>query len=463
MQALAEHLGRAGVDAQVSQGSLPATYRVQYLHVSQPVVSIVVTTRDQQAELQQCLETLLQNTDYPNYEILIVDNGSSGQAAVQYLDGLRALEAETQGRIRVLSRPGPLCLAALRNFAGQSARGDYLLFLNSAVSALHPEWLDNMMAHAQRPEVGVVGAKLLTPNGKIHHAGVVLGLNGMVDRPFAGREVTDYGYYARLMVDQNYSAVSGDCMLVRRTLFDKLMGFNENGVVEFYSDIDFCLKVGEADNLIVWTPYALMRHEGASKEVALPDATGGDAEESRRREQADLYARWLPLLANDPAYNRYFSLRSTEFEFEPDNALLWDPEWRPAPRIIAQPADRMGCGEYRIIAPTRALINAGRIQGKETDTIYSPPELARIQPDALVLQRQVEPHQIEAIERHKRFNDVFCVFEIDDLLTNVPVKNAHKKHLPKDLYKRLRRAAGICDRLVVATDVLAEAYSGLSR
>lgn len=460
-QALAAHIDRLGMVARVLPGRLPATYRVQYLHATQPLVSIIVTTRDEQSRLQYCLESLLKNTAYPNYEILIVDNDSSDLAAVQYISGLRALEAETQGRIRVLSGHGRAGDSSLRNFGARAAKGDYLLFIGTSVHALHSEWLDNMMAHAQRAEVGVVGAKLIGQDDRIQHAGVVLGLNALADRPFAGREATNYGYYMRLMVDQNYSAVSGDCLLVRRDLFDAVRGWDETDIPEFYSDVDFCLKTRESGYLVVWTPHATLRIDTNFDTRQKMQ----DDESAQRlwREQCAMYTKWLGQMAHDPAYNRCLSLRNTEFEFELDEALCWDPEWRPVPRIITQPADRMGCGEYRIIAPTRALIDAGRIQGQETDRIYTPPELARIKPDTLVLQRQVEPFQIEAIERHKRFNpDVFCVFEIDDLITNVPIKNAHRSLLPKDMYKRLRKAIASCDRLVVATEPLAEAYSDFS-
>jgi GT2 family glycosyltransferase len=461
--ALRRHFSRCGVDVQIEPGVLPATQRVRYRHATTPLVSIIIPTRNQRAMLERCLESLFSHTAWPSYEILVVDNGSDEADALQYLDGLRTLGRELEGRLRVLDYPQPFNYSAMNNLAAEQARGEYLLLLNNDTAALHDEWLDVMMAHAQRPEVGVVGAKLLYPDGKVQHAGVVLGVNGPAEHPFIGHEAKEPGYYARLQVDQDYSAVTGACLLVRKTLFDEVGGLDADELAVSYSDIDLCLKIRERGKLVVWSPYALMLHEGSKSQKSGVESAGDQVKLERfGREQAVMYRRWMRQIAGDPAYNRHLSLKSTDFVAESDPALCWDPGWRPVPRIIAQPADRMGCGEYRIIAPARALIEAGRIQGQETDCIYAPAELARIKPDALVLQRQVEPHQIEAVERHKRFNDVFCVFEIDDLVTNVPVKNAHKKHLPKDLYKRLRRAVGVCDRLVVATEPLAEAYSGLN-
>ncbi|AOV18456.1 glycosyl transferase [Acidihalobacter aeolianus] len=461
---LAAHLGRLGIEAEVENGSLPMTYRVRYQHAPRPMVSIIIPTRDQQPVLQRCLESLLSLTAYPNYEILVVDNGSIAADAIEYIDGLRALEGDLGGRLRIVDYPEAFNFSAMNNRAAAEARGDYLLLLNNDTAVLHAEWLDEMMAHAQREDVGAVGAKLLFPDGKIQHAGVLLGVKGPAEHPFINQDPKSPGYYARLQVDQDYSAVTGACLLVRKVLYDEVGGLDAAELAVSYSDIDLCLKIRALGKRVVWTPHAILMHEGSKSQQSGVEQAPDAAKLARfQREQACMYAHWLPQMANDPAYNRNLSLASTDFLVESDPALSWDSVWRPVPRILTQPADRMGCGEYRIIAPTRALIRAGLIQGQETDRIYTPPELARIKPDALVLQRQVEPFQIEAIERHKRFNpDVFCVFEIDDLVTNVPLKNVHRSLLPKDMYKRMRRAVAACGCLVVATEPLAEAYRDLA-
>ncbi|APZ44607.1 glycosyl transferase [Acidihalobacter ferrooxydans] len=461
-QAVAEHLQRLGIRAQVEPGSLPATSRVRYLHDAQPLVSIIIPTRNQRDVLQRCLESLLSHTAWPNYEIMVVDNGSDEAEALQYLEGLKALEDELGGRLRVLDYPQSFNYSAMNNLAAAEARGEYLLLLNNDTAALHEDWLDAMMSHAQRPEVGVVGAKLLYPDGKVQHAGVILGMKGPAEHVYIGQDAKLPGHYGRLQLDQNLSAVTGACLLVRKSLFEQVDGLDAKELAVSYSDIDLCLKIGKLGKRIVWTPYAVLMHEGSKSQTGGVEAAP-DPVKARRfdAEQAVMYRRWLPEMRADPAYNRCLSLAATDVVPEPDPALRWDPDWRPVPRIITQPADHEGCGEYRIIAPTRALVNAGLVQGEASQRIYSPPELARLRPDALVLQRQIEAHQLEAMERHKRFNDPFCIYEIDDLVTNLPVKSVHKKHLPKDMHKRLRRAVGLCDRLVVATDVLAEAYADL--
>ncbi len=461
--ALIRHFKRTGVKAVVEPGDLSPTNQVRYCHESKPLVSILIPTRNQFPLLERCIKSLFEKTGWPHFEILIIDNGSDEPEAVQFLDGLRQLGEELDGRIRVLDYPQPFNYSAMNNHAANTARGEYLLLLNNDTAALHAEWLDHLMMHALRPEVGVVGAKLLYPDGKIQHAGVILGLKGPAEHPFIGWNASDPGYFGRLQVDQAYSAVTGACLLVRRSLYEAVGGLDEKELGVSYSDIDLCLKIRALGKKIIWTPQAILMHEGSKSQTAGVEKAEENAKTKRfQQERTTMYRRWLPQLAADPAYNRFLSLADTNFQEETDPALRWDPAWRPAPRIITQPADHMGCGEYRILAPARALINAGLIQGEAADRIYTPVELARIKPDALVLQRQIEPHQIEAIKRHQQLNHIFCVFEIDDLITNVPVKNVHKKQLPKYLYKRMRQAIKVCDRLVVATEPLAEAYAGLS-
>jgi hypothetical protein len=177
-----------------------------------------------------------------------------------------------------------------------------------------------------------------------------------------------------------------------------------------------------------------------------------------------MFDRWQERLAHDPSYNRNLSLRREQAYFlELTPELTLSPDWRPVPRVLAHPADRAGCGEYRIIAPMRALNRAGRVQGLETGTYLSPSELWRMQPDSIVLQRQVTEEQIGLIDRYAKVYPAPRIFEIDDLITNVPIKSPVRSQLVEqtDLYKRFRRAVRRCDRLVVSTDYLAETYRTL--
>ncbi len=462
--ALQRHFQRLGIAAQVQPGPFAPAFRVRWpLPEARPMVSIIIPTRDQLPLLQRCVESVIEKTRYPSYEILIVDNDSQTEAARGYLAALEAKEAELGGRLRVLHAPGPFNFSAMNNAAARAARGEYLLLLNNDTAALHEDWLDEMMGHAVRPDVGIVGAKLLYPDGKIQHAGVILGVKGPAEHAFIGRPPEDRGYYGRAQLTQNLSAVTGACLLIRKSVFEQVGGLDEQAFKVSYNDIDLCLKVREAGLRIVFTPFALLLHEGsASQKGQVETAPDPDKLARFAAEKLGMYQRWLPRLPFDPAYNRHLSLASTEFLLEDEPPLSWDPAWRPRPRILAHPADREGCGEYRIIAPMRALLRAGRVQGRETMRLYDVPEMARMEPDALVVQRQMEWHQIEALERNARFSRAFRVFEIDDLITNLPVRSVHKAQIHKDIAKRFRKAAGLCHRLVVATEPLAHAYAGFS-
>ncbi len=459
--ALQAHFDRLGIAAQVQPGPFPPSFRVRWpLPQNKPLVSILIPTRDQLPMLQRCIESVIEKTRYPAYEILIIDNDSSAGDAVRYLAAIDERKAELGDRLRVIRTPGPFNFSAMNNTAARAARGEYLLLLNNDTAALHDDWLDEMMSHAVRPDVGVVGAKLLFPDGRIQHAGVILGIRGPAEHPFIGRPPEDRGYFGRAQLVQDLSAVTGACLLVRKSVFEQVGGLDEKDLKVSYSDIDLCLKVRQAGLRVVFDPYALLMHEGSASQNGKVEQKPDEAKQARfAAERQVMYDRWLPLLARDPAYNRHLSLATTEFQLDDQACLAWDPDWRPRPRVLVHPADREGCGEYRIIAPMRALNRAGRTQGWETMRLFDPAEMERIQPDSLVVQRQMEWPQIEALERHARHSKAFRVFELDDLITNLPLKSVHRQHIHKDIAKRFRKAAGLCNRLVVATEPLRQAYA----
>ncbi|MCK9187595.1 glycosyltransferase [Acidithiobacillus sp.] len=461
--ALERHLARLGIAASVESGPFPPSTRVRYPLPRQPLVSILIPTRNQVEMLQRCVESIIEKTHYPHYEILIIDNDSDEAEARTYLDLLRQQEAILSDRLQVIAYPGPFNFSAMNNAAVKQARGEFILLLNNDTAVLHEDWLEEMMSHALRQEVGIVGAKLLFPDSRIQHAGVILGMRGPAEHPFIGQPADSRGYFGRAMLTQDLSAVTGACLLISKNLYEQVGALDEQAFQVSYNDVDLCLKVREQGKKIIFTPWAILLHEGsASQRGAVEQKPSPEKEKRFVGEKMAFYRKWLPQLAFDPAYNRQLSLASTDFLIEGEAALTWDPEWRPRPRILVHPADREGCGEYRIISPMRALRAAGRVQGWETMRIFEPAEMERFSPDSIVLQRQMEWPQIEALERHKRLHTAFRVFEIDDLITNLPVKSVHKGQIHKDIAKRFRKAAGFCDRLVVATEPLAQAYKGFS-
>jgi GT2 family glycosyltransferase len=459
--ALQAHLQRRGYDAAQVHARRPRQYRIEYGHAGRPLVSIVVPTKDQLPMLSRCVESLLEKTRYPHYEVLIVDNGSTDADARVWLDGVAAMGEE---RVRVLSYPHPFNFSAINNFAARQARGEYLVLLNNDTAVLDGGWLDALLNHAQRAEVGIVGAKLLYPDGGVQHAGVVLGLRGPAEHPLLHAPADAPGYMQRLQLDQNYSAVTAACLMIRKEVYDAVGGMDEGAFAVSYNDVDLCLKVGAAGYLTVWTPDALLLHEGSVSQKQVDTAAHEAKRERFVAEQDALYARWLPQIAHDPAYNDNLSLTGRGFDFEADVALTHRPlPWRPLPVVLAHAADRYGCGEYRIIQPLNALTAAQRVDGVLRDEPLLLAEVARLDPDVIVFQRQVGERRLHAMRRLRTFTRAFKVYELDDYLPNLPLKSAFRAGIPKDAARQLRRGLGFVDRFVVSTPALAEAFAGWHR
>lgn len=453
------HLERLGVAHELHPGGLPGINRVRYLHQHKPLVSIIVPTRDQLPMLNGLIDSLIDRTKYNRYELLIVDNDSRDPAACAYLDGIAKLGSD---KLRVLRYPHPFNYSAINNFAVAQARGEYLILLNNDTAVLHGDWIESLLHHALRPEVGIVGAKLHYPDGRIQHAGVVLGLRGPADHPFIQAEPDAPGYMQRLQVDQNYTAVTAACMMIRRSVYEEVGGLDEIDFKVSYNDVDLCLKVRQAGYLTVWTPYARLMHEGNVSQKKV-DTTAQEAKLIRfRGEQAAMYRKWLPLLARDPAYNVNLSLHDEGFLLAPQREMAWQPFSTPlAPRVMAHPADTNGCGHYRIRQPFAAMLDAGLIEGSLSDRLHLPTTIERFDPQVIVYQRQLSDVQLDAIEQIRSFSAAFLVYELDDLLTNLPLKSAHRNEMPKDILKSLRRAMSMVDRFVVSTPELAEQFGSL--
>jgi len=458
-RALEQHLARCGLAARLEEGVLPGSFHVRYPVSGDSLVSILVPTKNQVDFLKRCLTSLIEGTGYSNCEILVLDNGSDEPAAVAYLNELKALASP---RLKVLDCAGPFNFSAINNRGAREAQGEYLLLLNNDTAVLHEDWLAEMLGIAQQADVGAVGAKLFYPDGRIQHAGVILGMNDApADHPFIGQAAEQDGYFGRLKLAQEYSAVTAACLLVKRALYLELGGLDEQRFQVSYNDVDFCQRLRHQGYRNVFTPHAHLLHEGSVSQTGEVEARARDAKAARfAAEQDRFYDTWRHDVAFDPAFNRNLSTHGRDFLIEIAPALAWDPEWRPRPRVLAHPADRFGCGEYRIIAPMRALNDAGRIMGWDTGNYLTPPELFRMEPDVILLQRQVDPHQIELVERYIRHSKAFRVYEIDDLITNIPIRSIRKKHFveQKDLHKRFRKGIAMCDRLIVSTDYLAEQY-----
>src|SRR5581483_6183600 len=205
---------------------------------------------------RRCLRSLEEKAGYGRWEAILVDNRS-------WDPGTRAILARSDGdpRVKILTYPAPFNWAAINNFAARESAGSHLLFMNADVEGRSEGWMAAMLEHAQRPEVGAVGARLLYPNGQVQHAGVVMGLGGGVAwHAFCYCPEASGGYFDQAKVIRNYIAVTGACMMVRYDIFERLGGFGEDLPVA-YNDVDFCLRLHDHGYRVVYTPYAELIHD----------------------------------------------------------------------------------------------------------------------------------------------------------------------------------------------------------
>jgi GT2 family glycosyltransferase/glycosyltransferase involved in cell wall biosynthesis len=470
-RSLQDHFERRQIKAEIHPGLVPGkTRRINYLHTTTPKVSIIIPNRNRLDLLGPCIESLLSRTQYPDWEILIVDNGSDDPAVPAYY---QALSTALPERVRILSAPDDFNFSAMNNLAAHESCGEYLLLLNNDTVVLNADWLDVMMSHAQRPEIGVVGARLLTADAKqVQDAGMVLGMNGTAGHVFGQDQSPEQaGYMLRALADQNYSAVSGACLLVRKSLYQTVKGFDEEAFRLSNGDVDLCLKIQEMGYRIVWTPFATLIHHGSASVDTEPAEVKQRRTPRLQQEAHQLAKRWLPKLANDPAWNRNLSLSSTNPVTEGELVVPWNQDFRDRPRLLWMPLSSQGQAEYRTFAPMRALHESGLAQcaaicqpkPNHPDRTPTPIELARLAPDTLIMHTPVDDVRCIGLLHYKEINSaVLRVYSLDDLITNIPTGSyVHKKLPSARMIQRLRLGLAASDRLIVSTEPLAEACRGM--
>ena len=304
---VAEHLGRRGTEADLLQDDRGRVSLVRPLPEPAPEVTAIIPTRDHPDLLEACVAGLLEQTDYPSLRLCIVDNGSRGQRALRLLDRL-----ERTPRVRVLRIDAPFNFSALNNAAVAGTASPLLAFVNDDILVVEPGWLKAMAALALRPDVGAVGAKLFYPDGRIQHAGIVLGLgpHGVAGHEFRGVTGDAPGPQHRLTVAREISAVTAACMVVARERFLAVGGFDEAALPVAFNDVDLCLKLGARGWRTLWTPQARLMHlesasRGPDRAAEAADRLAGEARVMRER--------WGGRLAADPYYNPNLALADESF------------------------------------------------------------------------------------------------------------------------------------------------------
>lgn len=307
LAALRAHLAATHPEAQAVHGPVPNSYRVRWpLPAPRPLVSVLLPTRDRLDLLAPCVQAVLEHTDYQALELLIIDNASRCQPTLDYLKDLQ----QQDPRVRVLHWPGRFNYSAIINAAAAEASGELLLLLNNDVRPIHSDWLGELASQALRPEIGCVGAKLLYPDDRVQHAGVILGIGGVAGHAHKYFHRSEHGYFSRLQLVQNLSAVTAACLLLRRELFTQVGGFDADRLPVSFNDVDFCLRVRAAGYRNLWTPFAELYHQESASRGA------DDSPQKQARFAAELawmQRRWGRRLRLDPAYNPNLTLQYEDF------------------------------------------------------------------------------------------------------------------------------------------------------
>lgn len=307
-KAVKAHYDRNGIPAEVEQGPFYGMYRTHYLWKEQPLVSILIPNKDHAADLKKCMDSIEEKSTYRNFEFIIVENNSTEEETFSYYK-----EIEKRDNVRVLYYKEDFNYSRINNFGAKEANGEYVLLLNNDTEMIEPDSIKEMLDVCMRPDVGIVGAKLIFEDNTIQHAGVIIGFGGVAGHAFIGQDRDDNGYFSRIISVQDLSAVTAACLMVRRSVFDEVEGLNEEFKVAF-NDIDFCLKVRKAGYLVVYNPYAQFYHY-ESKSRGQEDSADKVA---RFQQEIGLFGeRWGELLENgDPYYNPNLTLDKADFSLK---------------------------------------------------------------------------------------------------------------------------------------------------
>lgn len=306
LRALQDYFANKNPLVNVGEGLLPNTYKVSYpITTPPPLASIVIPTRDGYDILTKCVDSIRAKTLYQNYEIIVVDNETACHKTLEYFEKIKSYQ-----NVTVLEYHAPFNYSAINNYAVAHAKGEVVVLMNNDVEVISQGWLTEMMQHAMREEIGAVGAKLYYDNDTIQHAGVVLGIGGVAGHSHKYFPKNVHGYFSRMKIIQNYSAVTAACLAVRKKLYEEVGGLEEEHLKVAFNDVDFCLKLLEKGYRNLWTPYVeLYHHESISR--------GSDESEEKRErfmsEVTYMKNKWKSKLEVDGLYNRNLTNKHENF------------------------------------------------------------------------------------------------------------------------------------------------------
>ena len=301
---------QVSIDKVESTRAFPTIFQISYKIMGNPKISILIPNKNHREDLEKCIESIRLKSSYTNYEIIVIENNSNEDSIFAYYKELESLD-----NVKVVTYKGEFNYSKINNFGMEYASGEYLLLLNNDIKILTPDWMEQMLMHAQRDEVGAVGAKLYYPDMTIQHAGIVLGLGAhrSAGHSHYGMPKENLGYMGRLCYTQDVSAVTGACLMVSREIYKEVGGLDEDFKVAL-NDVDFCLKIRKAGYLNIFTPFAEAIHY-ESKSRGFED---NKAKKERYNEECENFKeKWkAELETGDPYYNPNFSLDYSDYSIK---------------------------------------------------------------------------------------------------------------------------------------------------
>lgn len=305
-KALKDHLNRIGLNGKADDGLSKGSYKITYNINKGLLVSVIIPNKDHEEDLKRCIYSIMEKSTYKNFEIIVVENNSESESISKFYDSLTSKYCN----IKIIKWNKPFNYSSVNNYAVEFAKGDILLFLNNDTEVINNGWMERMLEHVQRKDVGAAGAKLYYPNNTVQHGGVIIGILDVAGHSHKGFSRNSCGYINRLCVVQNLSAVTGACLMVRKEVFKEAGGFDENFILA-YGDVDLCLKIRAKGYLIIWTPFSELYH--------YESITRGyeDTPEKRERINGEIklfYNKWHDIFKKgDPYYNINLTKNKEDF------------------------------------------------------------------------------------------------------------------------------------------------------
>lgn len=443
------HLNALGISSVVEEVVVNGSHTLNVKYEAGTVfsISVIIIANNDVKTLSGCIEKLFSETKGIHFELLIIDFDELLSDTKKYLSHLGDLDLP---QIKILRWQGGYNWPAMNNMAANESQGEVLVFLKPDILIVDPDWLKTLASYFSRSEVGLVGPKVIDKDARVIGAGLVLGLNGNVGRIFEGENTASAGYLNRLQVSNNMSALTHECLMIRKDVFRSVSGFNSDDFSDGYSEVDLALRLTLNGYYHVFVP---------SVRIVCLNINSQNTRTSDSDLQERFYMRWLPSLNSDPAYNRNLSRHSPGFELSPYlGSVHQNLPGKPLPVIIANNVDRQGCGYYRVLHPFNALANELHIDGGTSDVLLTLPDYYEFQPDTILIQPGTRRGLSLYIERIRKFSTANIILDYDDYAPNIPVRSAVRRFIKQDIIKDIRKDCNLADRIIVSTVPLAEEF-----